>query len=162
MSYDIALSADPSALSSLLELGGADHVLVGSDCPFAPEPATRMTVEGAHAYPLGDADRARVERGTALDLLPSWPGACRTGPAHDLPGSFHPPTAPHVRTRSPMYRLLNVDGRAALEVEGHWFDLAGVSGDPTLADPMAAVARTGELHDLSERCAGSAKAGHRR
>jgi 2,4-diketo-3-deoxy-L-fuconate hydrolase len=51
-----------------------------------------------------------------------------------------------------MYRLLNVDGRAALEVDGRWHDLAGVSGDEQLADPMAAVARHGELHDLTARC----------
>ncbi len=51
-----------------------------------------------------------------------------------------------------MYRLLNVDGRAALEEDGRWFDLAVLSGDPALADPMAAVARAGELHGLAERC----------
>ena len=52
-----------------------------------------------------------------------------------------------------MYRLLNVSGRAALEVDGHWYDLAGLSGDESLADPMAAVARSGQLHGLSDRCA---------
>jgi 2-keto-4-pentenoate hydratase/2-oxohepta-3-ene-1,7-dioic acid hydratase in catechol pathway len=52
-----------------------------------------------------------------------------------------------------MFRLLNVDGRAALEWEGQWFDLAALSGDPLLSDPMAAVARFPELHDLDGRCA---------
>ena len=51
-----------------------------------------------------------------------------------------------------MFRLLNVDGRAALEREGSWFDLGRLSGDEALADPMAAVARSGELHALTERC----------
>lgn len=51
-----------------------------------------------------------------------------------------------------MYRLVNVDGRAALEEDGGWFDLAALSGDPALADPMTAVARAAELHGLSERC----------
>jgi len=51
-----------------------------------------------------------------------------------------------------MYRLVNVDGRAALEDGGWWFDLAGLAGDTALADPMMAVARAGELHDLAERC----------
>jgi 2,4-didehydro-3-deoxy-L-rhamnonate hydrolase len=51
-----------------------------------------------------------------------------------------------------MYRLLNVDGRAALEVDGRWHDLATVSGDDALADPMVAVARHAELHDLTTRC----------
>ncbi len=51
-----------------------------------------------------------------------------------------------------MFRLLNVSGRAALEVDGHWFDLARLSGDESLTEPMAAVARFGELHALSARC----------
>ncbi len=57
-----------------------------------------------------------------------------------------------------MYRLLNVNGRAALEHDGHWHDLALVSGEASLADPMVAVARSGELRDLSGRCS-SATAG---
>lgn len=51
-----------------------------------------------------------------------------------------------------MFRLLNVSGRAALEVDGQWYDLARLSGDDSLADPMAAVARSGELHRHSDRC----------
>ncbi len=54
-----------------------------------------------------------------------------------------------------MYRLVNVDDRAALEDDGRWFDLAALSGDPALADPMTAVARAAELHGLAERCAAS-------
>ncbi len=52
-----------------------------------------------------------------------------------------------------MYRLMNVDGRTALENGGQWFDLATLAGDPSLSDPLVAVARAGELHDLSQRCA---------
>jgi 2-keto-4-pentenoate hydratase/2-oxohepta-3-ene-1,7-dioic acid hydratase in catechol pathway len=51
-----------------------------------------------------------------------------------------------------MYRLLNVNGRAALERDGQWHDLALVSGEEPLADPMVAVARSSELHGLSDRC----------
>ena len=58
-----------------------------------------------------------------------------------------------------MFRLLNVDGRAALESGGQWFDLAALSGDPLLSDPMAAVARSDELHDLTDRCAGAVAGG---
>jgi predicted TIM-barrel fold metal-dependent hydrolase len=71
--YDTALSANPHALSSLTELVGADHILLGSDYPFAPEPATQMTVAGLVGFPFGAAARALVEQGTALDLLPSLP-----------------------------------------------------------------------------------------
>jgi 2-keto-4-pentenoate hydratase/2-oxohepta-3-ene-1,7-dioic acid hydratase in catechol pathway len=51
-----------------------------------------------------------------------------------------------------MFRLLNVNGRAALERDGQWYDLAGMSGDVALADPLVAVARHRELHALNERC----------
>jgi len=51
-----------------------------------------------------------------------------------------------------MYRLLNIDGRAALEDGGRWYDLAALSGEPVLADPMVAVSRAPELHVLAERC----------
>ena len=50
-----------------------------------------------------------------------------------------------------MFRLINVDGRAALEQNGSWFDLATLAGDDSLADPMVAVARHAELHDLAGR-----------
>lgn len=58
-----------------------------------------------------------------------------------------------------MFRLLNVDGRAALERDGQWHDLALVSGEEELADPMVAAARSSELHRLSDRCSSSTAAG---
>ncbi len=52
-----------------------------------------------------------------------------------------------------MFRLLNVNGRAALQTGADqptsaWHDLAALSGDASLADPMTAVARFAELHAL--------------
>lgn len=47
-----------------------------------------------------------------------------------------------------MFRLLNVHGRAALQTGDHWHDLAALSGDTSLADPMTAITRFGELHAL--------------
>ncbi|MGO9874732.1 MAG: fumarylacetoacetate hydrolase family protein [Acidimicrobiia bacterium] len=58
-----------------------------------------------------------------------------------------------------MFRLVNVNARAALEYDGSWYDLAELTGDATLADPMAAVARAGELHALSERCVTARRGG---
>ncbi len=58
-----------------------------------------------------------------------------------------------------MFRLLNVEGRAALEHEGSWHDLAAVAGDEGLADPMAAVARGPELHRLTARCSAASAGG---
>jgi 2-keto-4-pentenoate hydratase/2-oxohepta-3-ene-1,7-dioic acid hydratase in catechol pathway len=51
-----------------------------------------------------------------------------------------------------MFRLVNVHGRAALEHDDQWYDLATLAGDDALADPMAAIARADELHALAERC----------
>ena len=47
-----------------------------------------------------------------------------------------------------MFRLLNVTGRAALEQDGQWHDLAALSSDASLADPMVAITRHAELHAL--------------
>lgn len=58
-----------------------------------------------------------------------------------------------------MFRLVNVDGRAALEHDGSWYDLSELSGDATLADPMVAIARHHELHALSDGCASSTRSG---
>jgi 2-keto-4-pentenoate hydratase/2-oxohepta-3-ene-1,7-dioic acid hydratase in catechol pathway len=51
-----------------------------------------------------------------------------------------------------MFRLVNINERAAFEHEGSWYDLAELSGDATLADPLEAVARHSELHALYSRC----------
>ena len=48
-----------------------------------------------------------------------------------------------------MFRLANVAGRAALVHEQSWYDLAEISADASLADPMVAVARHAELHELA-------------
>jgi 2,4-didehydro-3-deoxy-L-rhamnonate hydrolase len=50
-----------------------------------------------------------------------------------------------------MFRLLNHAGRAALDIDGQRHDLARLSGDPTLSDPMAAVQRHRDLHEIARR-----------
>ena len=51
-----------------------------------------------------------------------------------------------------MYRLITVAGRAALEYEGSYFDLATLTGASAWNDPMYAVAHHDELHEWSTRC----------
>ncbi len=51
-----------------------------------------------------------------------------------------------------MFRLVNVAGRAALEHDAGWYDLAGLAGDDALADPLVAVERHRELHALQALC----------
>lgn len=50
-----------------------------------------------------------------------------------------------------MFRLANLDDRAVLVDDQRWYDLAGLTGDDALSDPMVAAARFGELHDVYER-----------
>jgi 2-keto-4-pentenoate hydratase/2-oxohepta-3-ene-1,7-dioic acid hydratase in catechol pathway len=52
-----------------------------------------------------------------------------------------------------MFRLVNLDDRAALEHDGRAYDLAELSGDPALSDPRLAIARHRDLHDLAARAA---------
>jgi 2,4-didehydro-3-deoxy-L-rhamnonate hydrolase len=54
-----------------------------------------------------------------------------------------------------MFRLISTGGRAALEIDGLAYDLARLSGDDALADPMAAVARCDELHAWSAAPSGT-------
>jgi 2-keto-4-pentenoate hydratase/2-oxohepta-3-ene-1,7-dioic acid hydratase in catechol pathway len=58
-----------------------------------------------------------------------------------------------------MFRLLNIDGRAALQDGDHWHDLAALGGDTTLAEPMVAIARHHELHALQAATTGRAPDG---
>ncbi len=71
MYYDTALSANPHAFSALRELVGADHVVFGSDYPFAPDVVTGLTVDGLARAPFTDSERHAVERDNALSLLPT-------------------------------------------------------------------------------------------
>lgn len=50
-----------------------------------------------------------------------------------------------------MFRLANIEGRSALQVADGHVDLADLAGDEALADPMVAISRFGELHDLAAR-----------
>jgi len=58
-----------------------------------------------------------------------------------------------------MFRLVNINGRAAFDYEGSWYDLATLSGHAILADPLEAVARHRELHALYDRCTSASSGG---
>ncbi len=68
--YDTALSANPHALSSLAELVGWDHVVFGSDFPFAPELVAQLSVMSLDSDQRFDAHALEGIRCTnALRLL---------------------------------------------------------------------------------------------
>lgn len=48
-----------------------------------------------------------------------------------------------------MFRLINVQGRSALALEGEYHDLATLSGRDHFADPAVAVANSAALHDAA-------------
>jgi len=58
-----------------------------------------------------------------------------------------------------MFRLVTINGRAALDHDGSWYDLAELAGDAALADPLLAVARHRELHALYERTSSATSGG---
>lgn len=66
---DTALSANGFIFPALLKLVGHEHVLFGSDYPFAPEDTMAASVAGLGALPLAPAERAAIERGNALSLF---------------------------------------------------------------------------------------------
>src|SRR5262249_40901045 len=68
--YDVALSAHPHALRSLCELVPPTQILFGTDFPFAPEPVTRLTIDGVTRYGgFDEAARGAIERDNVLSLL---------------------------------------------------------------------------------------------
>jgi len=70
--YDTALSANKSAFGSLSQLVGDDHILFGSDFPFAPELMTTASVMAVDdQMDLSDDTQHWVRRGSALQLLPA-------------------------------------------------------------------------------------------
>jgi predicted TIM-barrel fold metal-dependent hydrolase len=69
--YDTALSANMSALSSLGDLVTPEHILFGSDYPFAPELAMALSVGSVkELLPLDETLRSQITRSSALQLFP--------------------------------------------------------------------------------------------
>ena len=72
--YDTALSANALAFSALLKMVSADHVLFGTDYPFAPEPTATATVKGLGELGLSEKNLRGIERDNALRLMPRLAG----------------------------------------------------------------------------------------
>lgn len=69
--FDTALSANPYTFSALRTLTGIDRILFASDYPFAPEDTMSATVSGLAALGLSETELNAIERGNALELMPS-------------------------------------------------------------------------------------------
>ena len=71
--YDTALSPTATTLGSLLQLVDTDHVLFGSDFPFAPAAVSAASVRAlSNSELLADGRIDAVMRGNALRLLPRF------------------------------------------------------------------------------------------
>jgi predicted TIM-barrel fold metal-dependent hydrolase len=68
--YDTALSANEITFAALLKLVAREHVLFGSDYPFAPEATMTATVKGLQEMGLDAKVLRGIERDNALALLP--------------------------------------------------------------------------------------------
>jgi predicted TIM-barrel fold metal-dependent hydrolase len=69
--YDTAQAVHPGALDALMKFAPASQVLYGTDYPFSPGIDEN---EGLGAYKFSAQDRAAIERGNALRLLPGVKG----------------------------------------------------------------------------------------
>lgn len=68
---DTALAASPSSLPSILAFTEPDHLLFGSDLPFASNRMSEWFTDQLDSYPgLDTADAVQIARGTAAALLP--------------------------------------------------------------------------------------------
>jgi predicted TIM-barrel fold metal-dependent hydrolase len=68
--YDVTQSLSAPTFAALRALAPPDHLLFGSDCPFAKEPQVRAVLGELDRLALPAAERAKLERGNALELFP--------------------------------------------------------------------------------------------
>ena len=68
--YDVALSASPAALPSLLEVADPDRITYGTDFPFAPSAGIDFLNMQYENYPLDPGVRAAIDRGNSEALFP--------------------------------------------------------------------------------------------
>jgi 6-methylsalicylate decarboxylase len=71
--YDTALSVSPQALAGLRNVTADDHILFGSDWPYAPEVLTQATVAALGTEPsIDETLRGAIDRGNAQSLFPRF------------------------------------------------------------------------------------------
>ena len=75
--YELAISTNPHAVASVLQLVGPERLLYGSDWPALDEADVQNLIQVLGGNPLLQPDdRARIERHNAMELFPRLrPGA---------------------------------------------------------------------------------------
>lgn len=97
--FDTALSSSPAAMPSLLAFAKPDHILFGSDWPFAPVAAGQIFAASLENYALDAATRSAIDNGNARALFP------RFGPAVKAPHRSPSATTRNVARRVVMRGL---------------------------------------------------------
>ncbi|KAF4636552.1 hypothetical protein G7Y89_g1534 [Cudoniella acicularis] len=77
--YDLALSGNEYTLGLLTKFAREDHILFGSDFPYAPEKTIRTHTKNFEVFEIGDMSRYEIDRGNALKLFPRLKDALRPG-----------------------------------------------------------------------------------
>ncbi|KAG9518362.1 hypothetical protein KCU93_g8429, partial [Aureobasidium melanogenum] len=68
--YDLALSVSPAVLKLLLENVPHDHILYGSDFPYAPPPAYPAFLEDLENSTMTSELRDKINFSNAINLIP--------------------------------------------------------------------------------------------
>ncbi|PLB54520.1 putative 2-amino-3-carboxymuconate-6-semialdehyde decarboxylase [Aspergillus steynii IBT 23096] len=68
--FDLALSSSSQVLDMLLKMVPPDHILYGSDFPYAPIPAYPAFLEELEKYAMDSEMRNMINYGNALKLFP--------------------------------------------------------------------------------------------
>jgi predicted TIM-barrel fold metal-dependent hydrolase len=78
--YDTALSPSPFAMAALRDLVAPDHILFGSDYPFAPAVVTGIETKALAALTVLDPPaKVGIDRANALKLFPRFADPAQTG-----------------------------------------------------------------------------------
>jgi predicted TIM-barrel fold metal-dependent hydrolase len=70
--FDTALSSSPAALPTLLAFARPEHILFGSDWPFAPTQAVQYFANGLDQHDLDEATRRGIDHDNAHRLFPRF------------------------------------------------------------------------------------------
>jgi predicted TIM-barrel fold metal-dependent hydrolase len=70
--YDATQSLSAPTFAALRSLVPIEHIMFGSDCPFAREPQVRAVLSELDRLALPAAERTQIERGNALALFPRF------------------------------------------------------------------------------------------
>ncbi|KAK5674303.1 hypothetical protein LTS12_029619 [Elasticomyces elasticus] len=68
--FDLALSSSPHVLEMALNMIPHDHILYGSDFPYAPITAYPAFLEDLEGFPMDPELRNKINFGNAHQLIP--------------------------------------------------------------------------------------------